>query len=268
MGRDFMRLLEAKWKEEKHVCVGLDKCSATHMCAIVDATCSRVAAYKPNLAFYLAYLEAGITVLGQIISHIHRVAPDMPIILDCKDADVKSTNDEYVRMIEKLCPDAITTNPYLGQEALLPFLERNDMGVIVLCRTSNPGAKEFQDLQVSPSLWTPQLQRTFGNRMGMPLYQYVAHQVTTEWNGAGNCGVVVGATYPGELVEVRRIVGDDMPILIPGVGAQGGDLEASVRAAKCCFLINLSRSVMNASDPRAEVLRCHEQIVQVLSSGG
>jgi orotidine-5'-phosphate decarboxylase len=130
--------------------------------------------------------------------------------------------------------DAITVHPYLGAEALRPFLDRADKGIIVLCRTSNPGAREFQDLEVG----------------GKPLYKVVARQVAERWNEHGNCAVVVGATYPDELAEIRSIIGD-MPILIPGIGAQGGDVEKTVKAGKSAdgtgMIINSSRGVIFAS---------------------
>ncbi len=282
--RNFRALLEKLWARGLFVCVGLDtrmdripghqiklipekdldggqdntdveNTIFAYNCAIVDATHDLVCAYKPNVAFYEAEGEAGIRALRRTIQYIHAVAPDVPVILDAKRADIGSTNEGYVRAaFDELGADAITVHPYLGAEAMRPFLDRADKGVIVLCRTSNPGAGEFQDLLVS----------------GKPLYRAVARQVTDEWNSNGNCAVVVGATYPEELAMVRAVVGD-MPILIPGIGAQGGDVEKTVRAGQdergMGMIINSSRGVIFASSgedfakaARAEVGRLNNLI--------
>ena len=266
--RNFRKMLEAKWAEGKFVCVGLDSelsklpkpyCGYETTAAltlfnksIVDATKDLVCAYKPNSAFYEAHGEAGWRALRETIEHINKVAPGVPVIYDAKRADIGNTNDGYVKAaFDVLLADAITVNPYFGQEALEPFLARKDKGIIVLCRTSNKGAGEFQNLVVDGNL---------------PLYQRVAHMVATKWNYNGNCGLVVGATYPEELQQVRSIVGD-MPILIPGVGAQGGDLEASVKAAQRCFIINSSRGIIFAKDPQKEAENLHRSINQYQSGG-
>lgn len=276
--RNFMALLRAKWDERKFVCVGLDpdlakmpECVRSEYeadtivsfnKAIVDATKDLVCAYKPNVAFYEAYGSAGITGLRRTIEYINTVAPDVPVILDAKRADIGNTNAGYVDSAFKyLGADAITVHPYLGAEALQPFLDCEDKGIIVLCRTSNRGASEFQDKSVSvvPGF-------------NMPLYQYVARQVATEWNKNGNCMLVVGATYPGELQKVRSIVGD-MPILIPGIGAQGGDVEKTVLAGKDSrrqgMIINSSRGIIYASSgpdfaeaAREETFKLHNLINQ------
>ncbi len=189
---------------------------------------------------------------------IHTVAPDVPVILDAKDMDIGNTNTGYVRMAFEYCQaDAITINPYLGMEAAQPFLDQKDKGIIVLCRTSNKGSGEFQDLLI---------------KSDMPLYQYVASRVAKYWNKNGNCALVVGATYPNELAQVRRIVGD-MPILIPGIGVQGGDVEATVKAGRDSrgqgMIINASRSIIFASNgpdfaeaARRETLKLHNLINQ------
>jgi len=166
--------------------------------------------------------------------------------------------------------DAITVNPYLGGEAVQPFLECKDKGIFVLCRTSNKGAGEFQDLLISVS-------GEFGGEYihtsrQIPIYQYVAHRVATTWNTNGNCGLVVGATRPDELRAVRKIV-DDMPILVPGVGAQGGDVEATVKAGVDSngqgMIINSSRGIIFASSgpdfaeaARRETMRLRDHINQ------
>lgn len=285
--RNCKEMLKAKWAEKKFVCVGLDSelskipksCGEsivrfpdkdpnkelivynnnclTFNCAIVDETRDLVCAYKPNIAFYEANGLKGMQTLAFTINYIHKTAPSVPVILDAKRADIGNTNEGYVKMaFDWLQADAITVHPYLGAEALAPFLARKDKGIFVLCRTSNPGAGEFQDMEVCP------------REQKMPLYQYVAYQVMKNWNKNGNCGLVVGATYPNELNEVRKLVGD-MPILIPGVGAQGGDLPASVKAAKHSFMVNSSRGILYASSgpdfaeaARRETQKLHNSINQ------
>jgi len=255
--RNFRKLLENQWSRGNFVCVGLDSRldnipksmlqsgSESNVSiantivafnrAIVEATKNLVCAYKPNSAFYEAYGAEGLAALHRTIVDIHILAPDVPVILDAKRADIGNTNAGYVEAaFDFLQADAITVNPYLGAEALLPFLARAEKGIIVLCRTSNPGAGEFQDLSVNDE----------------PLYLFVARRVASEWNKNGNCAIVVGATYPDELREVREIVGD-MPILIPGIGAQGGDVEKTVSVAKNSrgqgMIINSSRAIIFAS---------------------
>ncbi|HET9164133.1 MAG TPA: orotidine-5'-phosphate decarboxylase [Solirubrobacterales bacterium] len=205
--------------------------------AIVAATAGLAAAYKPNSAFYEALGDGGFQALAETTAAIRAAAPDAAVILDAKRADIGSTNAGYVAAaFDRLGVDAVTVHPYLGGEALAPFLERPDKIVFVLARTSNPGAGEFQDLIAE----------------GAPLYRQVARAVARDWNGAGNCGLVVGATYPEELRAVREDVPAEMPILIPGAGAQGGDVAAVVAANRetgsNAYLINASRSIIYASD--------------------
>jgi len=249
--RTFRNLLDAQWKQGKFLCVGLDsdleKIPETvrergtrerivaFNRAIIDATRDLVCAYKPNTAFYESHGDEGWSALRETIQYINDSAPDVPVILDAKRADIGNTNEGYVySAFDHLHADAITVQPYPGKEALKPFLDRADKGVIVWCRTSNAGGSEFQDLLVD----------------GVPLYKVVAEHVAKEWNTNGNCGLVVGATYPDELREVRSIVGD-MPILIPGVGVQGGDLGKTVAAGKDAhgsgMIIAVSRAVIFAS---------------------
>lgn len=249
-------MLEHRWGEDTTICVGLDtvydkipecvRCPGGNPVgvgaaivafnrAIVEATADLVCAYKPNTAFYEAYGPEGIVALHDTIVGIHEIAPTVPVILDAKRADIGNTNAGYVTWaFDYLGTDAITVHPTLGAEALEPFLSRADKGVIVLCRTSNPGAGEFQDLIVDDE----------------PLYLKVAGNVATKWNTNGNCAVVVGATYPNELRRVRQVVGD-MPILIPGIGAQGGDVEQTVKAGRDSrgrgMIINSSRGIIFAS---------------------
>lgn len=203
---------------------------------IVEATVDLACAYKPNAAFYEALGAGGFRALEETIGAIRTAAPDAAVILDAKRADIGSTNTGYVTAaFDQLGADAVTVHPYLGGEALAPFLERTEKLIFVLARTSNPGAGEFQDLVAD----------------GAPLYRHVARTVATSWNAAGNCGLVVGATYPEEMSAVREDIPAEMPILIPGVGAQGGDVAAVVAANRgagsSAFLIAASRSIIYAS---------------------
>ncbi len=276
MSRDFRELLETKWDEGKFLCVGLDSdveklpeaarkedVRATMVAfnrAIVDATKDIVCAYKPNPAFYEARGEEGFAALQETIAYILDVAPDVLVVLDAKRADIVSTNEQYaISAFEYLRADAITVNPYLGAEPLKPFFDREDKGVIVLCHTSNPGAKEFQNLSVDG---------------GEELYKHVARSAATRWNERGNCCIMVGATYPEELSEVRKIVGD-MPILIAGIGAQDGDLEKTLHAGLDNrgrgLVVNASRSIIFASRgsdfadaARTRARELHERIRKAL----
>jgi orotidine-5'-phosphate decarboxylase len=158
------------------------------------------------------------------------------VILDSKRGDIGSTAQHYAaEAFDRYAADAVTANPYLGRDSVQPFLDRADRGVVILCRTSNPGAGDLQDLVID----------------GRPLYQHVAEKVAREWNTHGNCSLVVGATWPAQLKEVRAIVGDDVPFLVPGVGAQGGDVEAVVTNAKNAagtgLMVSSSRAILYAS---------------------
>ncbi len=202
---------------------------------IIDVTADLVCAYKLNSAFYEALGHDGIYQLKLTFDYLRQHYPQIPTILDAKRADIGNTNLGYVQFVfDYLGADSLTVNPYLGREAIQPFLDYTDKGIIVLCKTSNPGSGEFQNLQVN-------------NR---PLYQIIAQKVATEWNTNGNCLLVVGATYPKELVELRQLL-PNITFLIPGVGAQGGDLQATILAAKnqhnVGFIVNSSREIIFAS---------------------
>lgn len=219
--------------------------------AIIEATADLVCAYKPNSAFYEARGVNGIKELKMTCDYLHEKHPDTLIILDAKRGDIGSTNVGYVTYaFDWLGVDAITLHPYLGREALKPFFDRKDKGCIILCRTSNPGAGEFQDLNVDS-----------GNQ-SVKLYQVIAKKVAEEWNSNGNCGLVVGATYSEELKIVRRIIGD-MLLLVPGIGAQGGDIGASVKAGldnhRAGIIINASRSIIFASNGTDFAQIAHEE---------
>jgi len=265
--RIFSEMIKRQWRKNKFVSVGLDsnrdeipkvawketdeETLSCFNCAIIDSTRDIVCVYKPNIAFYEGMGLAGLSALIRTVAYIKQYAPDVPVIGDTK-ADIGNTNQEYVKSVFEIFGfDAVTISPYLGGEALQPFLDREDKGIFVLCRTSNPGAEEFQDLLVRP----------VGTEKEAPLYEYVASQVANQWNENGNCGLVVGATYSDELAEVRNIVGDNIPILIPAIGAQGGKTEAAVKAGKNSrgqgMIINSSRAIIFASKERdfAEVAR-------------
>ncbi len=215
---------------------------------IIEQTYPYVAAYKPNVAFYEAQGEQGLASLAATARYLQEHHSDILTICDAKRGDIGSTNAGYVTAIfDTLGFDAVTLSPYLGREALAPFLAREDRASIILCRTSNPGAGEFQDLTVG----------------GAPLWRVVAERVSRDWNARGNCMLVAGATYPDELREIRAIVGE-MTLLVPGVGAQGGDLDATLRAglnrAGLGLIINSSRGIIFASDPVAEARALRDQI--------
>lgn len=215
---------------------------------IIDQTHAYASAYKPNMAFYEARGEAGLADLRLTLAYLRENHPDILTICDAKRADIGSTNAGYVQAIfDGLGFDAVTLHPYLGREALQPFLDRVEKGCIILCRTSNPGAGELQDLLTG----------------GKPLWQVVAERVRDEWNRHGNCMLVVGATYPDELRRVRDLVGD-MTLLVPGVGAQGGEVEATVRAGLNNqgrgMIINSSRGIIFDENP-AEAARALRETI-------
>jgi orotidine-5'-phosphate decarboxylase len=227
--------------------------------AIIEGTHDLVCAYKLNSAFYEAHGSEGLAALRLTILHIHRIVPDVPVILDAKRADIGNTNKGYVSMaFDYLGADAITVHPYLGEDALRPFLDCADKGIIVLCRTTNLGAGEFQDLHTltidpreKPEGMTSDEWLEILCEDSLRLYERVALNVATKWNTSGNCHLVVGATYPAEAQVVRRLVGD-VPFLIPGIGTQGGDVEATVLASTDSrswgMIINASRSIIFASN--------------------
>lgn len=219
--------------------------------AIIYATQDLVCAYKLNTAFYEARGMAGIEAMKITCDYLKAHYPNVLIIIDAKRADISNTNIGYAKFVfDYLDGDAVTLQPYLGGEALKPFFDRKEKGILILCRTSNPGAGEFQDLQVS----------------GKPLYQVLADNFVKKWNYNGNCGLVVGATYPTELSIVRRIAGD-MPILIPGVGAQGGDTEKTVKAGVDSkgrnAIINSSRGVIFASSGADFAAKAREEALKL-----
>ncbi len=247
------KLLTASRQQNSLLCVGLDPepsrfpaqlrgmpatKAVVHFCqAIIEATTAYVCAYKPNMAFFEVLGPEGMCVFREVL---HAIPSHIPIIVDAKRGDLGNTARYYAATVFDVygC-DAVTVNPYLGYDSVTPFLAYHEKGIMLLCRTSNPGARDFQDLLVYGE-----------NGQVKPLYEAVAQRVQS-WNKEGNCGLVMGATYPQELRTIRSLC-PDMPILIPGVGAQGGDLEASVVAGvDACgerAIIAVSRTVLYAGD--------------------
>jgi orotidine-5'-phosphate decarboxylase len=248
----FFEQLQTAWRRNASLlCVGLDPeperfplalrdapDRVFEFCrAIVDATADLVCCFKPQIAHFAA--QRAEDALERLIAHIHSRHPGIPVILDAKRGDIGSTARFYAReAFDRYGADAVTANPYLGRDSVQPFLDRADRGVVLLCRTSNPGARDLQDLPVPAA--------DGGTR---PLYQYVAQLVAHEWNTNSNCALVVGATYPREIADVRALAAD-LPLLVPGVGAQGGDVAAVVRnganSAGTGLIISVSRAILYA----------------------
>lgn len=215
---------------------------------VIAQTHTFAAAYKPNMAFYEARGVQGLRELELTMEHLREAHPEIFTICDAKRGDIGNTNRGYASAIfDTMGFDAVTLHPYLGREALMPFLEREDKACIMLCRTSNAGAGEFQDLKIG----------------GRPLWEAVAERVSTQWNTAGNCMLVVGATYPEEMRRIRQIA-PEMPFLVPGVGAQGGDVAAVVAAGMDArgagLLISSSRGILFSDDPAAAARDLRDEI--------
>ena len=241
------KLSAAMQKNNSLVCVGLDPAIGTlpewirnrpaaiyeFNCRIVDATKDLDCAYKPQAAYYAG--QDCDEALKESILYIKKTAPEVPVILDVKRGDIGSTAEYYAKeAFERYQADAVTVNPYMGFDAVKPFLDYEDKGVIILCRTSNKFSGDLQNLVAD----------------GRPLYEHVALLVKDKWNAAKNAALVVGATYPEELKALRELC-PDMPFLVPGVGAQGGDVEKVVKfgctADKCGIIVNSSRGIIYAS---------------------
>jgi orotidine-5'-phosphate decarboxylase len=218
-------------KNNSLVCVGLDPIAeklpspfksqgvrgfAAFGKALADATASEVCAFKPNSAYFEAFGAAGLEQLEELCSYLKKTHPYIPLILDYKRGDIDRTNEGYVNFYKGLGADAITVNPYMGYVgALEVFLQARETGVIILCRTSNKGAGDLQDLALED---------------GRKVYQAVAEKVRDEWNSSGNCLLVVGATYPKELKDLRRRMGDKFTFLSPGFGSQGANVDEAIKA--------------------------------------
>jgi len=249
----FVDKLSAAWRANNSLlCVGLDPDAAkfpgqlrgkpdaifTFCKAIIDATADIACAFKPQIAYFAA-LRAE-EQLEAVCGYLRATYPQVPIVLDAKRGDIGATAGQYAReAFERYGADAVTVNPYMGFDSVAPYLEWQERGVIILCRTSNPGGSDLQFLEAG----------------GKPVYQHVAQLVAEKWNNSGQCGLVVGATFPDELAQVRRIVGD-MPLLVPGIGAQGGDIEATVGAGRTAngsgMMINSSRAILYAQPADGE----------------
>ena len=235
----YNKLQETIRKQNSLLCVGLDPDPAhlegkdvdSFLKSIISATHDLVCAYKPNLAFFEAMGPEGLEILKDVRDVIPR---NIPVIGDAKRGDIGNTAAKYADSLFNFYGfDAITANPYLGKDALDPFFEYKDKGVFVLCRTTNPGASDIQELSVD----------------GTPLYQIVAQKAQNDWNTNANIGLVAGATHPDDIARLRGIW-PDMPFLVPGIGAQEGDLEKATKASlnieKSMAVINVSRGVLYA----------------------
>jgi orotidine-5'-phosphate decarboxylase len=250
---NFIDKLNAAWaSNDSLLCVGLDPDLArlpahlrgepdgiVRFCtAIIDATADLACAFKPQIAYFAAL--GAEDQLEAICKYLRETYPQIPLLLDAKRGDIGATAYQYAReAFERYGADAVTVNPYMGFDSVEPYMEWPERGVIVLCRTSNAGGSDLQFLDVG----------------GQPLYQHVARLVAEKWNRNGQCALVVGATFPEELAQVRQIVGD-MPLLVPGIGAQGGDIEATVRAGRTAggagMMINSSRAILYATPEAGE----------------
>ena len=240
----FIELLQQRWeKAGTLLCVGLDPMpermpsglqgNVYEFCrAIIDSTADLVCAYKPQIAYFAALRE--LDALERLIGYIHERHPGIPVILDAKRGDIGSTAKAYAReAFEIYQADAVTLSPYMGFDSIEPFLQYEDKGSILLCRTSNPGGKDIEMLNA-------------GGRM---VYEQVALNAAGPWNTNGQLGLVVGATFPNEIANVRRLA-PEVPFLVPGIGAQGGDINAAVRAGLSPsgrgMIINSSRAILYA----------------------
>ena len=243
---DFSLSLKRRWQDAGLLCVGLDPDPArlpadvahrsdailAFCTAIVDATADLVCAFKPQIAHFASARAED--QLEALIAHIHSAHPGIPVILDAKRGDIGSTAEHYAReAFERYRADAVTLNPYMGFDSIEPYLAWPDRGVILLCRTSNAGGSDLQALDVG----------------GERLYERVARLAAGAWNASGRLGLVVGATFPAELARVRELA-PTLPLLVPGIGAQGGDIAASVRAGRDAsgagMILNSSRAILYA----------------------
>ncbi|MBC7512810.1 MAG: orotidine-5'-phosphate decarboxylase [Herminiimonas sp.] len=249
----FLHQLRSAWTtSDSLLCVGLDPDIARMpaqfrgkpdgifaFCkAIVDSTSDLVCAFKPQIAYFAALRAED--QLEALCRYVRTTYPHMPLILDAKRGDIGATAEQYAReAFERYDVNAVTVNPYMGSDSVAPYLEYADRGTIVLCRTSNPGGSDLQSLDAG----------------GTPVYLHVARLVAERWNNQGQCALVVGATFPQELARVREVVGD-MPLLVPGIGAQGGDIAATVAAGRSAdgtgMMINSSRAILYAT-PQAHL---------------
>jgi orotidine-5'-phosphate decarboxylase len=253
----FVEMLRAaERRNQSLLCVGLDPEPARFplafrgdaskiydfCAAIAEATADLVIAFKPQIAYFAAHRAED--QLERLIAHLRRIAPGVPVILDAKRGDIGSTAEQYAReSFERYGADAVTLSPFMGLDSIEPYLRYPDKGAFLLCRTSNPGGDDFQNQRLMDIPGQPRL------------YEHIASLAQGPWNRHGQLGLVVGATYPGEIARVRELA-PALPLLIPGVGAQGGDAAATVRAGwrgsaahtSAPIVVNSSRAVLYASD--------------------
>lgn len=262
------QLAHARARNHSLLCVGLDpepsrlpgawKGDARRIfdfcAAIVEATADLAIAYKPQIAYFAAHRAED--QLERLIAHIRRVAPEVPVILDAKRGDIGSTAEQYAKeAFERYQADAVTLSPFMGMDSVLPYLKYEGKGAFLLCRTSNPGGDDLQAQRLASVDGQP------------TVYEHIARLAQGPWNVNGQLGLVVGATYPAEIARVRELA-PTLPLLIPGVGAQGGDAQATVRAgltAQGLIAVNSSRAILYASSgadfaeaARAEALRTRD----------
>lgn len=256
----FYHSLRTLWTAGRFLCIGLDpypdripqiflsgrsieETILSFNRAIIDATFEFVCAYKPNSAYYEALGEAGLRALIATVRYLKETHPEIPVVLDAKRADIGETNAAYATAaFDIIGADAVTVHPWFGRDALRPILDRADKGVIVMAANSNSGAGEFQDLPAGEG--------------GEALAVHVARRVATTWNVRGNCAVTVGATNPARIAEVRAAVGD-LPLLVLGIGAQGGDLVRTIQAGRdsrrAGMIVSTSRAVLYTAPLEADV---------------
>jgi orotidine-5'-phosphate decarboxylase len=276
------QLRNAERENQSLLCVGLDpepskfpaayKGDASRIydfcAAIVDATADLVIAFKPQIAYFAAYRAED--QLERLIAHIRKVAPHVPVILDAKRGDIGSTAEQYAKeAFERYGADCVTLSPFMGFDSVQPYLKYHGKGAFLLCRTSNPGGDDLQNQHLADLPGRP------------TLFEHIASMVQGPWNTNGQLGLVVGATYPAEIERVRKVA-PTVPLLIPGVGAQGGDAVATVKAAyrvadgktTAPIVVNSSRAVLYASAEedfaeaaRAVAAATREQLRQAQSAG-
>jgi uridine monophosphate synthetase len=280
----FFSFLERRVDDSSSLlCVGLDPhlpdlkeptaASALHFClTLVKQTARYAAAFKPNAAFFEIFGAEGWVALKQVIEAIHeesnRLGSTIPVILDAKRGDIASTAEAYANSaFEKLGAHCITLNPYLGKDSIDPFIQNSEKGVFLLCKTSNRGSGDLQDLNIDGGRWTAdgELRSTVDGQRSMPLYEHVA-KLAQGWNTKNNIGLVVGATHPEALARVRAAA-PDLWFLSPGIGAQGGELESALKAGLRKdgkgILLPVSRGISRAADPAKAAAEFRDEIINI-----
>ncbi len=241
----FNKLAKVMLKKQSNVCIGLDPISSRmpiadllkFNCEIIDSTHDLVSAYKPQLAYFESFGPNGLEIMKKIIEYIKNKSDEIIIIGDGKRGDISTTSEAYAKSLFELYEfDIVTVNPYMGYDSIEPFLSYEQKGAYILCKTSNSGSEDFQELTL---------------KNGNKLYEYIAKKAST-WGSSENLGFVIGATYPDQLLNMRKNL-PNFNFLIPGIGEQGGDVSEVVSAAnnhgkKNNFLVNSSRSILYASE--------------------